>query len=137
MRHLIAAFILIVTAGLLLGMGDVGGPPAGTVPETDRDFAVTLVDRDGNRVDLTRFSLDGKLFLEGYQGKGKVSVDFGKLSAVEFGGISGDLIRVKAHTTDGKSLGLELNRRLTFFGSTGYGSYQVRAADVERIEFRN
>ena len=79
-------FCVCLLAPLLLGMGMFGQPAARQkVPETHQRFDATVVDQEGVVVHVTHMSYDGELYLPVFQGKGLVTVPFGKIRKIEIG----------------------------------------------------
>lgn len=133
---LLAKAALVVFAVLpLMGMGELGGGPEGTVPETDEDIAARVFDRSGVMTELTRFSMDGQVYLAGQRGDGEVTVFFKDLRGVEFGKVVGETLDADLRLKSGETLRLGIKKRAVFYGSTGYGAYHIRARDIRRIEF--
>ena len=130
-----AAIIVIGLAGLLMGMGDLGGRAAGTVPETAENVKVRVVDRQGVVTELSQFSMDGNLHIEGRRGSGVLSIPFANLQAIEFGASNGEELPATLHLISGENLQMQIRRRTIFFGSTGFGAFQIVARDIKRIEF--
>jgi len=135
MRNLLTVAMAMLTAALLLGMGNIGGTPEGTIPKTEENIRAQLVDRSGVSNDLTRFSMDGKLFLNGRRGEGQMSVFFRDLKEVSFGPVSGNDAPADLLLTSGKRVQLKVNKSAIFYGDTGSGTYHISAGDVRRIEF--
>jgi hypothetical protein len=127
--------IIWLAALCSLGMGEIGGHPEGTVPETDLKVSAKIVDRSGVETGLEQFSMNGKSYLDAQRGSGQLTIPFPELAAIEFGSVSGDLVTVQAKLKSGESMELEVRRRSLFYGSTGYGAFVIKARDVSRIEF--
>lgn len=135
MKGLAISMMIVLTALLLSGMGELGGGPEGTVPETSENIKARVFDRSGTMAELTRFSMDGKVFLAGKIGDGEVTVFFKDIREVDFNQVTGEYIRAILKLASGKSLDLRISKRAVFYGSTGFGAYNIRARDVKRIEF--
>ena len=134
MRSLMAALVLF-TATLLMGMGNMGGTPEGTVPKTDENISVQLIDRSGVSTELTRFSLNGNVFIEGRRGDGMMSVHFHDLQEVSFGPVSNNDVPADLLLRAGSRLQLRVNKNTPFYGDTGHGAYWIPAGSVSRIVF--
>ena len=134
MKRLFTGLLLIVALSLLTAMGGLGGTPEGTVPQTDENIKVKLTDRDNVTTDLSQFSLDGKTALEGQRGSGKILVYLRNVATAEFGSASGDDIPVDIKLKSGETLQIKMRKRLVFYGSTGYGAFQIKASSVRRID---
>ena len=136
MRGPLTAVVVLLVAAVLTGMGDLGGPPEGTVPKTQENVKAQLIDRSGVSTELSRFSMGGKLFLEGRRGQGELSVFFRDLKEVSFGSVSGDHVPADLLLKTGKSVQLKVLKNAVFHGDTGYGVYRISAHEVSRIVFK-
>ena len=129
--------LIILSAFVMMGMGDLGGLPEGTVPETEVNFNVDLTDRSETRTPLKQFSMEGKTSLEGWHGQGKLSIPFQNINKVVFGELQGNTMMAEIFFRSGDdSLTIKILSRAQFYGSTGYGAFQIRARDIVSIEFQ-
>ncbi|HEY6008269.1 MAG TPA: hypothetical protein VIU40_08085 [Geobacteraceae bacterium] len=135
MRTLLTAALILLAAALLMGMGNLGGTPEGTIPKTSENIRAQLVDRLGVSNELTRFSMDGNVFLEGRRGEGQMSVYFRDLKEVIFGPLSGNDVTADLLLKSGKRVQLKVNKSAIFYGDTGSGTYHIAAGSVNRIVF--
>lgn len=135
MRGIVITVLVLLTAAMLAGMGSLGGTPEGTVPKTDENIRVRIVDRSGVATELSRFSMDGEVFLEGRRGEGKMSVQFRDLAEVGFGPVSGDDVPAELLLKSGIRHQLKVRKSALFYGDTGYGAFRISAGDVSRIVF--
>lgn len=136
MRNLLKVALALLTAALLLGMGNVGGTPEGTVPKTNENIRAKLVDRSGVSNELTRFSMDGNIFLNGRRGEGQLSIFFRDLKEVSFGPVSGNDAPADLLLKSGKQVQMKVNKGAVFYGDMGSGAYHISAGDVSRIVFQ-
>ncbi|WP_027714713.1 hypothetical protein [Desulfuromonas sp. TF] len=135
MKRFAVSMTILFTALLLTGMGGLGGGPEGTVPETKENIKARVFDRSGAVAELSQFSMDGNVFLMGKFGDGEVTVFFKDLRGVDFNQVTGEYIPAKLQLDSGDALDLKIRKRAVFYGSTGFGAYQIRARDIKRIEF--
>lgn len=135
MRGLPTAVLALLAAAMLTGMGGLGGAPEGTVPKTEENIKAQIVDRSGVSIELVRFSVDGKVFLDGRRGEGKMSVFFRDLKEVSFGPMSGDEAPAELLLKSGSRVQLKVPKSAVFYGDTGSGAYRISAPDVSRIVF--
>ena len=135
MRGILTVVLTLLTAVVLTGMGNLGGTPEGMVPKTEENIKAQLIDRSGMTTELSRFSMDGEVFLEGRRGEGQMSVFFRDLKEVSFGSVSGDMVPVDMLLKSGSRLQLKVRKSVVFHGSTGTGAYRISAHDVSRIVF--
>jgi hypothetical protein len=137
MRNLLTVALALLTAALLMGMGNLGGAPGGTVPKTKENIRAQLVDRSGVSNELSQFSMDGNVFFEGNRGEGQMSVNFRDLKEVSFGPASGNDVPADLLLKSGKRLQLTVHKKAVFYGDSGLGAYRIAAGDVSRIVILN
>jgi hypothetical protein len=133
-RGLIFLFIAAV-ALISMGMGGLGGQPEGSVPETDVRIQANVTDRSGINTSLNQFSMDGKTYLDAWRGQGKLTIPFQHIETISFGEIKGDEVKVEAKLKSGNVLTLAVRARALFYGSTGFGAFQIKSRDVASIDF--
>jgi len=133
MRIIVTAVLVLLTVAVLMGMGNLGGTPEGQVPKTDENIKAQLIDRSGVTIELTRFSMNGKVFLEGKRGAGEMSVFFRDLKEVGFGIVSGDTVPADLLLKSGRRVQLNVRKGAVFHGDTGDGAYQISAHNISRI----
>jgi len=122
----------LLTAPLLLGMGMGGGKD---VIQPAVDIHAVLTDRDGTRVDLTRFNIDGRVQLEGEMGRGTLRVAFEDIREIEFREDNRSRTLAVVRLKQGDTVELKVRSSLTFYGRTPVGIYEVRARDIAKVEF--
>lgn len=128
--------VLIAAVALLcMGMGGLGGHPEGTVPETDVRIQADVSDRSGTTTSLNQFSMDGKTYLDAWRGQGKLTIPFQHIDTVSFGEIRGDEVNVEVKLKSGNVMTLAIRARAQFYGSTGFGAFQIKSRDVARLDF--
>lgn len=136
MRKVCSTLVVLLLAAVLCGMGGLGGEPEGTLPETEFDFSVVVVDRAGVETALSKFSMDGSTFLHGQLGKAAVTIDFNDIASASFKSLANDRIKVALDLKSGEDLFLQIRRRSGFAGQMKVGVYHIRAEDVARIDFK-
>jgi hypothetical protein len=135
MQSALTLVLVLLSAIVLTGMGNLGGTPEGTVPLTEENIKAQVVDRSGVTTELSRFSMDGKIFLEGRRGEGQMSVFFHNIKEVSFGAVSGNDVTADLLLKSGSRLQLKVRKSATFFGDAKDGVYRISAGDVSRVVF--
>jgi len=135
MKYVLKSLIIVVTVILCMGMGELGGRPEGTIPETDVRIEAKITDRSSMETSLNQFSMDGKTYLDALRGNGQLTIPFQQLASLTCGKISGDEMAVQVKLKSGAVMDLAIRKRALFYGSTGYGSFVIKAYDVARIDF--
>ena len=135
MHPIKALLLLLVTAIFLTGMGNLGGAPVGTVPEVEEEIKAKVTDQSGIVTKLEHFSLDGQTVIEGERGNGSVTIQLRDIDTLT---LRPSEVKDKISSTiklkDGQEVQLQLRKRLSFNGSTGYGAFVIRAVDVRLIQ---
>jgi hypothetical protein len=123
-------------APVLLGMGALGGGGPGALPL--RDIHATLVDVDGNRVDVNHLTVGGEASLEGDLGRGRLKLALDQVSRVtiDAAGTDRDRLRAVLSLRDGEPVTLVLRSSTTFYGQTASGAYSIRARDLRSVDLR-
>lgn len=124
--------VLLAATPLLTGMGGTG---AKDVIQPPIDFQAGVVDRDGTKVSLNRVNIAGRVELEGDLGKGNLRIPFDSIDTIEFQSEDRDRVTARVHLKRGEDVQLKVRNSLTFHGQTAVGLYEIRARDLQRIEF--
>jgi len=127
--------LVLIAAIFCLGMGGLGGHPDGTTPETDVNIQAEVNDRGGVTTSLERFSMAGKISLDAWRGKGKLTIPFENIDMITFGENAGDAVVVDVKLKTGETMTLQVRSRAQFYGSTGFGAFQIKSKDLALIDF--
>lgn len=134
--HFFRSVLLLLVAVLFLtGMGNLGGTPVGTVPQVEEEIKARVTDQGGVVTSLEHFSLDGQTMIEGERGSATVTIQLREIATLTLQSAEAkDKISASIKLKNGNDVQLLLRKRLSFNGSTGYGAFVIRAADVKLIE---
>lgn len=135
MRRVLASLVVVTIAFFNLGMGELGSAPQEGIPTPEQESRAVILDQAGSRIELGRFTMDGKTAIEGTLGKGRVSIPFKNIRKVEFLAEDKNRLPSRLILDDGREITLSLRPTETFFGDTGFGTYTIRARDLKTIEF--
>ena len=135
MKRGLLAVSIIMVAFFCMGMGGLGGHPEGSVPETDVRIQAEVQDRSGTTINLNQFSMDGKTYLVAWQGQGKLTIPFQHIDTITFEEAKGESVVTAVKLKSGNVMTLKIRSRAQFYGSTGYGAFQIRSRDVYSIDF--
>lgn len=118
----------------LLGMGGLGG--GGQAPPT-RDYRATFTDVDANRVEVNRVTTGADASIEGDLGRGRLRIPFDNVSRIRFQPVEGerDRMRAEIQLREGEPVTLSVRSSTTFYGRIPAGAYQIRARDLQSVEF--
>jgi len=135
MKRGLLLLLLMMIALPCMGMGGLGGSPEGTVPETDVPIRADLKDRDGISTSLNQFSMNGKTFLDTLRGQGQLTIPFQYIDTVTFSEVRDEELKVDVKLKSGNVMTLAIVSDAEFYGSTGYGAFQIKAKNVYSIDF--
>ncbi|MDH3869237.1 MAG: hypothetical protein OET08_07680 [Desulfuromonadales bacterium] len=135
MKRGLLLLLLMMIALPCMGMGGLGGSPEGTVPETDVPIRADLKDRDGISTSLNQFSMNGKTFLDTLRGQGQLTIPFQHIDTVTFSEVRDEELKVDVKLKSGNVMTLAIVSDAEFYGSTGYGAFQIKAKNVYSIDF--
>jgi len=127
--------LLLMVAFLCMGMGGLGGHPEGTVPETEVHIQADIKDRDGISTNLNQFSMNGKTFLDALRGQGQLTIPFQHIDTITFSEVRKEELKVDVKLKSGAVMTLTIHTDAKFYGSTGFGAFQIKAKDVYSIDF--
>jgi len=127
--------LVLIIAIFCTGMGGLGGQPEGTIPETDVNIQAEVKDRDGVTTSLEKFSMAGKISLDAWRGQGKLTIPFENIDTITFGDNKGDAVMVDVKLKTGETMTLQVRSRAQFYGSTGFGAFQIKSKDLALIDF--
>ena len=125
--------IAIVCLALpLLGMGMLGG---GGSSGLERSYEGTFIDRDGTKVEAKWINAGGELALSGELGRGDLRISFDNIRSIAFSGDPAKGLVAKVSLRKGEPVEMKVRSSLSFSGQTRLGLYQIRARDLQSVEF--
>ena len=128
--------IIIVAAFFLMGMGKMDpSEKSGEIPVPDKEVAAVITDSEGLTLNLTQFSINGKTYLQGRLGAGRVAVPFSQIRVMTLASEPKGLA-VKVELTDRSQLNLLLEKGLTAYGKIKAGTYQILLDQLKKIEIQ-
>jgi hypothetical protein len=118
----------------LLGMGGLGG--GGEAPPT-RDYRATFTDVDGKKVEVNRVTTGADASIEGDLGRARLRIPFDNITGIRFHPVDNERDRVRGEIDlrEGEPVTLTLRSSTTFYGRIPAGAYQIRARDLQSIDF--
>lgn len=125
--------LVLGAAPMLLGLGTSGGRD---VIHPAMDFRGTITDRGGTRVDVSRLNIAGDVQLEGDMGRGSLRIPFDNIVSIDLQPDTHDYSSATVHLKNGESVTLRVRNSLTIYGQTNVGVYQIRARDLQSIQFK-
>ncbi len=135
MRHRSLYAVLILAAFILLsGMGGTGGVER--APRVEKNFAVTVVDGSGIKIDGEKFSWEGRIVIQGYMGMAQVSMPFDKIRELTVGGRVERKVKVTAHLADGTETTFDVDAKSRCYGESSFGTFMLQMDEIKSITFK-
>jgi len=133
MKKVLLLLFILVIVPLLMAMGVYSGEGSpDKIPIPEKKFSVTFVDQMDMVVQCQDASIEGKTFIEGKKGEGAYTVDFDRISLINFrmqeNRLYGSIV-----LKDGSNLELILNKERKAYGRTHYGTFQVKLSSLKRM----
>ncbi len=133
MKRVALLRVVLAIVPLLMAMGMYSGEGSpDKIPIPEKKFSAIFVDQMDIAADCKDVSIDGKTFVEGKKGEGVYTVDFDRISQVNFRMKENQLFGTIV-LKDGSSMELALNRERKAYGRTTYGTFQVKLASLKRM----
>jgi len=132
-RRLLGCIAIVCLAVPLLGMGMLGG---GASTALERNYEGTFVDRDGTKVAGKWINAGGELAISGELGRGELRISFDNIKSISFSGDPAKSLVAKITLRKGEAVELRVRSSLTFSAHTELGVYQIRARDLQSLEFK-
>ncbi|MFC1854976.1 hypothetical protein ACFL2A_00350 [Thermodesulfobacteriota bacterium] len=136
-RYLGLAIILIISF-FMMGMGDLGGTPEGSIPMPDKDYKATITDVNSVETVANFVSINGKGYVKGKRGSANVTIPFENINTVTVS-LSEDEkdVDTDLKLVDGKSISIKVDGNLDLSGKTDFGTIKIKVRDITKIEFTN
>jgi hypothetical protein len=135
MKRFISSLLLLTAAPLLIGMGSLQGPASpDKIPVTVKKYAATFVDQSDIVTECRDVSIEGTTFLEGRRGEGTYTISFDNIDYVSFRLNADQLIGIVQLRAGGTSE-LILTKSQKAYGHTHYGTFQIKLADLKKLNF--
>jgi hypothetical protein len=132
-RTLNTVFILIVFI-LLTAMGGTGGFER--APRVEKNFAVTVIDSSGNKIDCEKFSWEGRIHFGGYLGMAQVTMPFDNVRELTVGEKRDRKVKVTARLIDGSETTFEVDAKSRCYGEASFGSFMLLMDEIRSISFK-
>lgn len=117
---------------LILGMGSKPGQTPEKIPVPVQKYQGSFMDQTDVLTKCLNISIDGQTFLQGKRGEGNYTIGFDKIASILFRMSEGKLIGM-VQLRDGATLELILNGSQKAYGSTQYGTFQIKLQDLKKM----
>jgi sporulation protein YlmC with PRC-barrel domain len=136
MKRYLSLITVLLLSLFIMGMGDLGGKPEGSIPMPDKDFKATIVDINSVETVCNFVSINGKDFIKGKRGAATVTIPFENIKAVSIS-LSGDErdVNVELSLIEGKLVKLKVDGNSDVFGKTDFGTVKIKVREISKITF--
>jgi hypothetical protein len=132
-RKLAVVFILAAFI-LLTGMGGTGGFEK--APRVEKNFAVTIIDKTGGKIDGDNFSWEGRIQFAGYLNLAQVTIPFERIKTLTVGEVRERKVRVTVTLVDGSQTGFDVDAKSRCFGEASFGNFMLEMDEINTITFK-
>jgi len=137
MRRTSCTVLLLFLAFLLLtAMGGKGGGFE-RAPRVDKNFAVTVTDVSGNKINGEKFSWEGRVHFAGYMGMASITVPFEKIKEISVGEKREKKVKVTAKLKDGSETVFDIEADSRCYGEAPFGSFMLTIEEMKNVLFKN
>ena len=135
MKRLLRFLPLFLAIPLMTGMGTISSTEvARTIPRPEQSFTAVLLDQMDVVTECTDISVEGDTFFDGKRGKGFYRIPFENIDRVSFF-MNNAILTGRFTLLEGEELiELVLDRDRRVFGTTRWGTYQIRLGDLKTIK---
>ncbi len=133
-RRILLAAVILAAFILLTGMGGTGGFER--APRVDKNFAVTVTDVSGKKIEGEKFSWEGRVHVSGYMGLAQVTMPFDRIRELTVGSPRERKVTITAHLTDGSETSFDVDAKSRCFGEAPFGSFMLQMDEIKSIVFR-
>ena len=129
-------FLLFLAFLFLTAMGGKGGGFE-RAPRVDKNFAVTVTDVSGNKINGEKFSWEGRVHFAGSMGMASITVPFEKIKEISIGEKREKKVRVTAKLKDGSETAFDIDADSRCYGEAPFGSFMLTLEESKNIVFKN
>ena len=133
-RRFLQAVFMLAAFLLLAGMGGSGGFER--APRVEKNYAVTLTDTSGTKIEGNKFSWDGRIYFSGYLGMAAVTLPFDRIRELTVGERKERKVRVTARLVDGTETSIDIDAKSRCYGETSFGSFMLQMDEIKTIVFK-
>ena len=129
---------LLLLVPVLLAMGNFGGKPPvrEEAPEPEEWIDAIVVDMEDMEITVTHISYDGELYIPVYRGRALITIPFQKIVKVELGKKENSRRQAKILFKNKRTEDFLIDEDILFIGRLPYGTFQIQAKDVQRLQFQ-
>lgn len=135
-RTSITVLLLFLAFLLLTAMGGKGGGFE-RAPRVDKNFAVTVTDVSGNKINGEKFSWEGRVHFAGSMGMASITVPFEKIKEIAVGEKREKKVKITAKLKDGSETVFEIDADSRCYGEAPFGSFMLTLEEIKNVLFKN
>ena len=129
-------FLMFLAFFFLTAMGGKGGGFE-HAPRVDKNFAVTVTDGSGNKINGEKFSWEGRVHFSGSLGMASITIPFEKIKEISIGEKKEKKFKVTAKLKDGSETVFDIDADSRCYGEAPFGSFMLTLEEIRSILFKN
>jgi len=135
-RNLLSLAIILVSFLFLTAMGGKGGGFE-RAPRVDKNFAVTVIDVSGNKINGEKFSWEGRVHFAGSMGMASITIPFEKIKEIFVGEKKEKKVKVTAKLKDGSETAFDIEADSRCYGEAPFGSFMLTMEEIKSVVLTN
>lgn len=135
-RTICSVFLLFLAFLFLTAMGGKGGGFE-RAPRVDKNFAVTVTDVSGNKINGEKFSWEGRVHFAGSLGMASITIPFEKIKEISVGEKKEKKVKVTAKLKDGGETVFDIEADSRCYGEAPFGSFMLTLEEIKNVLFKN
>jgi hypothetical protein len=133
-----SALHIVLVLPFVLFLIAMGGKGAGfeRAPRVDKNFAVTVTDLSGNKINGEKFSWEGRIHFAGRLGMASINIPFERIKEITFGEKAEKKVKAVALLRDGGETTIEIDADSRCFGEAPFGSFMLLVDEIKSVSFK-
>lgn len=105
-------------------------------PKVDKNYAVVITDKSGNKIEGTNFSCEGKLYFAGQVGMAQALIPFDKARELSVGEVSENSAKAAISLANNSQTILKIDAKTKCHGEANFGSFMLLIKEINKIVFK-
>ena len=137
LKHIGTALVLWLALG---GMNGGEKNEGGQIPIPQESFGVTVTDNRNNVIEISRFTVDSKLYLKGQLGNATLTIPFDKIKVIRLtpaeAGRNVSHMDGEVTLRSGETIKLAMETTQKIYGLSRFGNYELFLKDAMLIQYK-
>ena len=128
--------IIISIAAFIFLTAMAGSTVFEKAPKVDKNYAVVITDKSGNKIEGANFSCEGKLYFSGQVGIAQAVIPFDKVKEFSVAEVSENSAKAAILLANGTQTTLKIDAKTKCYGEANFGSFMFLIKEINKIVFK-